>query len=38
MKKNILLTGSEGLIGSFLREKLKNRYNVICYDIKLKKN
>lgn len=37
MKKNILLTGSEGLIGSFLREKLKNRYNVICYDIKLKK-
>ncbi len=37
MKKNILLTGSEGLIGSFLKEKLKNRYNVICYDIKLKK-
>ncbi len=37
MKKNILLTGSEGLIGSFLKEKLKDRYNVICYDIKLKK-
>lgn len=37
MKKNILLTGSKGSIGSFLKKKLKNKYNVICYDVKLKK-
>ena len=36
-KKNILITGSEGSIGSFLKKKLKNKFNIICYDIKLKK-
>ena len=36
-KKNILLTGSEGLIGSFLKKKLKNKYNIICHDVKFKK-
>ena len=36
-KKNILITGSEGSIGSFLKKKLKSKFNIICYDIKLKK-
>jgi NAD(P)-dependent dehydrogenase (short-subunit alcohol dehydrogenase family) len=36
-KKNILLTGSEGSIGSFLKKKLKHKFNIIRYDIKLKK-
>lgn len=32
MKKNILLTGSEGFVGSFLITKLKKKYNVIGID------
>ena len=33
-KKNILLTGSHGRIGTFLKRKLKNKYNLINADIK----
>ncbi len=33
-KKNILLTGSDGRIGTFLKKKLKNKYNLINADIK----
>ena len=33
-KKNILLTGSDGRIGTFLKKKLKNEYNLINADIK----
>ncbi len=32
MKKNILLTGSEGFVGSFLITKLRKKYNVIGID------
>jgi NAD(P)-dependent dehydrogenase (short-subunit alcohol dehydrogenase family) len=33
-KKNILITGSDGRIGTFLKKKLKNEYNLINADIK----
>jgi nucleoside-diphosphate-sugar epimerase len=32
LKKNILLTGSEGFVGSFLITKLRKKYNVIGID------
>ena len=39
MKKNILLTGSESFVASFLVKKLKKKYNIIGIDfIKKSKN
>ena len=36
---NIVLTGSEGFIGSVLKQKLlKDNHKVICWDIKINKN
>ena len=36
MKKNVLLTGANGMVGSFLSSKLKNQFNL--YKISKKKN
>ena len=33
-KKNIVLFGSSGLIGSSIKKKLKNKYNLINIDLK----
>ena len=39
MKKNILLTGSESFVASFLVKKLKKKYNIIGIDaVKKSKN
>jgi len=35
MVKKILITGSEGFIGSYLKEYLKDRYEIIPFDIKI---
>jgi len=35
-KKNIILFGSSGLIGSSIKKKLKNKYNIINIDLKKK--
>ena len=39
VKKNIFLTGSNGYLGSIIKEKLKNRFNIVISeeDRKLKK-
>tara|TARA_B100000900_G_scaffold415777_1_gene447151 strand:+ start:777 stop:1463 length:687 start_codon:yes stop_codon:yes gene_type:complete len=34
-KEKILITGSEGLIGSKLKNELKNHYEILCLDLKL---
>ena len=34
-KKNILITGSDGRIGTFLKKKLKNEYNLIMLILKM---
>ena len=30
MKKNILITGSSGILGKYLVKKLNKTYNIIC--------
>ena len=37
INKTILIVGSEGLIGQALKKKLEQRYDVICIDIKKRK-
>lgn len=38
MKKNILIVGSEGLVGKALTYKLQEKYNCICIDIKKRRS
>ena len=36
LKKNIIMFGSSGLIGSSLKKRLCEKYNIFCFDLKKK--